>query len=159
MNAFVRAAGKSPSYLIGAVCGFALAIPVAAVALGSSTASHAVTAATVNAAMVQGPRELPTQAQMVNRSTKGARLDLRIPPAPVGSSMMAKNVLPGAPALSSVGANGAATAQNAPELQPARAARPPKGCVSALGPTRSSLATEDLTICVASAEMIGNIVF
>ncbi|WAC27674.1 hypothetical protein [Ancylobacter sp. SL191] len=159
MNAFVRAAGKSPSCLVGAVCGFALAIPLAAVALGASTAPHAVNAATAHAATLQGPRELPTQAQMVNRSIKGARLDLRLPPAPVGSSMMAKNVLPGAPALSPVGANGAATAQNAPELQPARAARTPKGCVSALGPTRSSLATEDLTICVASAEMVGNIIF
>lgn len=151
MNAFASAAGKSSSYLVGAACGFAVAIPLAAAALGTSTA-HGISAP-------QGPRELPTQAQMVNRSSKGARLELRIPPVPVGTSMVAKNVLPSAPALPPVGADGAATAQNAPELQPARAARPPKGCVSALGPTRSSLATEDLTICVASAEMVGNITF
>lgn len=149
MNAFASAAGKSSAYLVGAACGFALAIPIAAVALGAKSPATA-------SAEVQGPRDLPTQAQMVNRSSKGARLELRIPPVPVGTSTAVKNVLPVTPAPTATG--GTATAQAAPDARPARAARPPRGCVSTLGP--ASLATEELTVCVASIDMVdGNKIF
>ncbi|MBS9476720.1 hypothetical protein [Ancylobacter radicis] len=151
MNAFASLAGKTSAYMIGAVSGFAIAIPLAAVALGAGTSPR------IAPAGVYGPQtpapQAATQAHQVNRTAKGARLDLRLPQNPMGSSMMAKNVLPAGTAQTAathVGADGAPTAQNTPDMRPARATRPPKGCVSALGPTRSSLATEDLTICVAS---------
>ncbi len=152
MKAIASAAGKTSAYLVGAACGFALAIPLAAVALGTVTPAQSG-AVQNSVAAIQGPRELPTQAHMINRASKGARLELRIPQVPVGTSTAVKNVLPAPSTPAMAPSAGTATAQNAAEPRPARASRPPRGCVSTLGP--ASLATEELTVCVASLDIVG----
>ncbi len=160
MKALVRAAGGASIYILGAASGFALAIPLAAVALGANTS--ALIAPPV--ASLYGPTALPLQAHMVNRTAKGARLDIRTPAVPGAPTIVAKSDPVAAGAVPArAGADNAAPAQAAPVRiipLPTRsgAARPtPKGCLSAMGATSANLATDELTVCVADASVISHI--
>jgi len=153
MRILVRAAGGASLYLLGAASGFALVIPLAASAL-SANAGAPVTPVSG----VYRPA-LTYQSQMVNRAAKGSRLDIRTPAAAENSTMVAK----------SAGASRATSENGAPAVSqpirivpagpsqttPARAT--PKGCLSAIGATRSNLATDELTVCVADAALIRSI--
>lgn len=159
MKALVRAAGGASLYFLGAASGFALAIPLAAAALGANTGARM----TPPIVSLYGPPALPIQSHMVNRIAKGSRLDIRTPAAPDNSTMVAKSE----PAMSDGSMSGSVAAESiAPSIsrpiritpvdpsqtRPARAT--PKGCLSSIGVTRANLATDELTVCVADAAMI-----
>lgn len=147
---------KGSAYLLGAVTGVALMVPLAAGAL--ATGSMTRVAPQVVAIEAFGPTMQPgqgaVQAHLVNRTAKGPRLDLA--PRPAAASPAPAVIVPArAPATMPA----PAMVNNLPEPAPAapsRATRTPKGCLSALGVTKHSLSTEELTVCVADASMIGH---
>lgn len=155
MKALARAAGGASFYILGAASGFALAIPLAAVALGANTGTRMAPPV----AGLHGPAA-PLQSPMVNRTAKGARLDIRTPAVPAGASMVAKSE---PAAAGGVVADSATPSISAPiRIIPlptkASPGRPtPKGCLSAMGATSANLATDELTVCVADASVIRNI--
>lgn len=155
--------GSASAYLIGAVCGAALALPLAAIPLAAAVGVGSTPAPV---ATQQGPTLPAFQAHQVNRVGKGARLDLRLPAPSTGFSMMAKTTLPVRTAratdanestahegTSIMGSevSGSPVAQGLPVApdKPTRASRPPRGCASTLGPV-ARLATDEITVCVAS---------
>lgn len=148
---------KGSAYLLGAVTGVALMVPLAAGALATGSMTRA--APQVVAIEAFGPAMQPgqraVQAHLVNRTAKSSRLDLA--PRPAAASPAPAVIVPArAPATIPVPAP--AMVNNLPEPAPAapsRATRTPKGCLSALGVTKHSLSTEELTVCVADASMIG----
>lgn len=147
---------KGSAYLLGAVTGVALMVPLAAGALATGSMTRA--APQVVAIEAFGPTMQPgqgaVQAHLVNRTAKGPRLDLA--PRPAAASPAPAVIVPArAPATMPA----PAMVNNLPEPAPAapsRATRTPKGCLSALGVTKHSLSTEELTVCVADASMIGH---
>lgn len=152
MKSLVRATGGASLYFLGVASGFALAIPLAAVAVGA----HAGTRVTPVAGL-HGPA-IAYQSHMVNRSTKATRLGIPMPVGADNSSMVAKT----GPSPSGDVATGDAAPvaaqppRGAPTgTSPARAT--PKGCLSSIGATRANLATDELTVCVADASVIGHI--
>ncbi|MDQ0511942.1 hypothetical protein [Ancylobacter amanitiformis] len=158
MHAFAtmagRMAGKSSLYLLGAASGFAVAIPLtaAAVGAGASAWSNPIVAG------LHGPAAV-LQAPMVNRAAKGPRLDIRIPSAPGGSSMVARSELAAGVVQTSgpapmAGATADATGQPVPRP---RAMQAPRGCLSSIGVTRSNLVTDETVVCVADASIINSI--
>ena len=155
MRILVRAAGGASLYLLGAASGFALVIPLAASAL-SANAGAPVTPVSG----VYRPA-LTYQSQMVNRAAKGSRLDIRTPAAAENSTMVAKSA--GASASRATSENGAPAVSQPIRIVPAGpsqttpARATPKGCLSAIGATRSNLATDELTVCVADAALIRSI--
>ncbi|RTL98442.1 hypothetical protein EJV44_06645 [Ancylobacter aquaticus] len=146
---------KGSAYLLGAVTGVALMVPLAAGAL--ATGSMTRVAPQVVAIEAFGPAMQPgqgaVQAHLVNRTAKSSRLDLV--PRPAAASPAPAVIVPArAPATMPA----PAMVNNLPEPAPAapsRATRTPKGCLSALGVTKHSLSTEELTVCVADASIIG----
>ena len=146
---------KGSAYLLGAVTGVALMVPLAAGAL--ATGSMTRVAPQVVAIEAFGPAMQPgqgaVQAHLVNRTAKGPRLDLA--PRPAAASTAPAVI---APARAPATMPAPAMVNNLPEPAPAapsRATRTPKGCLSALGVTKHSLSTEELTVCVADASIIG----
>ena len=133
---------KGSAYLLGAMTGVAFMVPLTAGALATGSLTRAAPQAIAIEAF--GPEMGARQAHLVNRAGKGARLDTARKPIPAASAPAA------APAPVIVNSQ----PEPAP-LAPSRATRTPKGCLSALGVTKSSLSTEELTICVADASMIG----
>lgn len=133
---------KGSAYLLGAVTGVAFMVPLTAGALATGSLTRAAPQAIAIEAF--GPEMGARQAHLVNRAGKGARLDTARKPIPAASAPTT------APAPVIVNSQ----PEPAP-LAPSRATRTPKGCLSALGVTKSSLSTEELTICVADASMIG----
>ncbi|WP_428032730.1 hypothetical protein [Ancylobacter sp.] len=152
---------KGSAYLIGATTGVALMVPVTAGAL----ATGSMTRLTPQPVAIEafGPAAaspgMVMQSQMVNRTAKGPRLNFAPRPqaasaAPVTTlpkTDLPKRAAPAAP--SAVVDNGAVPAP----LAPSRATRTPKGCLSAIGVTKSSLSTEELTVCVADASVLSRI--
>ncbi|MGA0563138.1 hypothetical protein ACO2RV_11900 [Ancylobacter sp. VNQ12] len=159
MKALVRAAGGASLYFLGAASGFALAIPLAAVALGANTGARM----TPPVVSLYGPPALPIQSHMINRTAKGSRLDIRTPVAPDSSTMVAKSepATPDGSLAERVTAETITPSISRPiritpadpvPTRPARAT--PKGCLSSIGATRANLATDELTVCIADAAMI-----
>lgn len=163
-----RVAGKSSLYLLGAASGFAIAIPLTAAAVGGGAAGWAGRPAAAF------PAGTVFQSPMVNRGAKSARLDIHIPAAPGGVSMVAKSEFKSEfkselPAAGTAGraeeasapalAAGAAMAEGAaPAVLPApRATQAPHGCLSSIGVTRANLVTDEITICVADAGLAASI--
>jgi hypothetical protein len=160
MKALVRAAGGASLYILGAASGFALAIPLAAVALGANTGARMAPPV----ASLYGPALLPLQSHMVNRTAKGARLDIRAPAAPGGTTMVARSepMTASGSATGKVAESAASSISGPVRITPvptqSSPGRPtPRGCLSAMGATRANLATDELTICVADASVIGRI--
>ena len=153
---------KGSAYLLGAVTGVALMVPLAAGALATGSMTRA--APQVVAIEAFGPAMQPgqgaVQAHLINRTAKGSRLDLgpRLDSAPrPAAASTAPAVI--APARAPATMPAPAMVNNLPEpapVAPSRATRTPKGCLSALGVTKHSLSTEELTVCVADASMIGH---
>ncbi len=153
---------KGSAYLLGALTGVAFMVPLTAGALATGSLTRA--APTAIAIEAFGPETGVRQAHLVNRTAKAGRLDMapenvapenaaeNAAPAPAASEAPAASPLPSAPAR--------AIANSQPEpapVAPTRATRTPKGCLSALGVTKSSLSTEELTICVADASIINRL--
>lgn len=138
---------KGSAYLLGAITGVVFMVPLTAGALATGSLSRAAPQAIAIDAF--GPDMAPRQAHLVNRAGKGARLDVSPRPASAPAPVAT-------PAATPEAERAIATTQPEPTLPaPSRATRTPKGCLSALGVTKSSLSTEELTVCVADASMIG----
>ncbi|TCK30534.1 hypothetical protein EV667_0625 [Ancylobacter aquaticus] len=148
---------KGSAYLLGAATGVALMVPLAAGALATGSMTRVAPQAMAIEAF--GPEAGARQAHLVNRSGKGARLD--VAPRPAVSSrpkMSSDSPAVIVPVRAPASTQTPTVVTNQPEIAPvapARATRTPKGCLSALGVTKSSLSTEELTVCVADASMIG----
>lgn len=146
---------KGSAYLLGATTGVALMVPLTAGALATGSMTRLAPHPVAIEAFGPGAasNRAVSQAPMVNRAAKGPRLDAGPRPATAASAV------PVAPAAASGPAKAAPVVDNAQPapLTPARATRTPKGCLSAIGVTKSSLSTEELTVCVADASMIGEI--
>lgn len=148
---------KGSAYLLGALTGVAFMVPLTAGALATGSLTRA--APTAIAIEAFGPETGVRQAHLVNRTAKAGRLDMapenaaeNVAPAPAASETPAASPAPSTPAR--------AIANSQPEpapMAPTRATRTPKGCLSALGVTKSSLSTEELTICVADASIINRL--
>lgn len=153
---------KGSAYLLGALTGVAFMVPLTAGALATGSLTRA--APTAIAIEAFGPEAGVRQAHLVNRTAKAGRLDMapenvapenateNVAPAPAASEAPAASPVPSTPAR--------AIANSQPEpapVAPTRATRTPKGCLSALGVTKSSLSTEELTICVADASIINRL--
>lgn len=135
---------KGSAYLLGAVTGVAFMVPLTAGALATGSLTRAAPQAIAIDAF--GPDMAVRQAHLVNRAGKGARLDAMPQPTPAAT----------APVPATAPAPVIVNSQPEPApLAPSRATRTPKGCLSALGVTKSSLSTEELTVCVADASLIG----
>lgn len=137
---------KGSAYLLGAATGVVLMVPLTVGALGAGAMVRLSPQPVAIEAM--GPQGVLSrnvvQAPMVNRAAKGPRLD----------------VAPTPPAARAMDGGSRPVVDNGPLPTPAappRATRTPKGCLSAIGVTKSSLSTEDLTICVADASIIDQI--
>ncbi|MCS0495447.1 hypothetical protein NVS89_10085 [Ancylobacter sp. MQZ15Z-1] len=163
---------RSSVYLAGAATGVVVALPLMAASFGAVAASRAVPPVVAIGEM--GPHEPVYQASMVNRAAKGPRLDIGIPTAstagegapvaiPVGATTFAPPVVPATapgtmtPADATPSAIPASTipASSIPGAPgPTRAMETPRGCLSSLGVTKSNLATEEMTVCVADASLI-----
>jgi hypothetical protein len=149
---------KGSAYLLGAVTGVALMVPLAAGALATGSMTRAapqVVAIDTFGPMMQ-PGQGAVQAHLVNRTAKSSRLDLAQRPA---AASTAPAVIVPARAPATMPAPAPVMVNNLPEPAPAapsRATRTPKGCLSALGVTKHSLSTEELTVCVADASLIGH---
>lgn len=143
---------KGSAYLIGAVTGVALMVPLTAGALATGSMTRLAPQAMAIDAF--GPGTGAMQSHLVNRTAKASRLDSA--PRPAAASPAPRVTVPArAPAPAATPAR--AIVNNLPEpapVTPSRATRTPKGCLSALGVTKSSLSTEELTVCVADASMI-----
>lgn len=138
---------KGSAYLLGAATGVVLMVPLTVGALGAGAMVRLSPQPVAIEAM--GPQGVLSrnvvQAPMVNRAAKGPRLDIA-PVPPAAATTKAGSVRP--------------VVDNGPPPLPAappRATRTPKGCLSAIGVTKSSLTTEDLTVCVADASIIDRI--
>lgn len=144
---------KGSAYLLGALTGVAFMVPLTAGALATGSLTRA--APTAIAIEAFGQETGVRQAHLVNRTAKAGRLDMaaeNAAPAPAASEAPAASPAPSTPAR--------AIANSQPEpapVAPTRATRTPKGCLSALGVTKSSLSTEELTICVADASIINRL--
>lgn len=135
---------KGSAYLLGAMTGVAFMVPLTAGALATGSLTRAAPQAIAIDAF--GPELGARQAHLVNRASKGSRLDAMPQPTPAAT----------APVPASAPAPVIVNSQPEPApLAPSRATRTPKGCLSALGVTKSSLSTEELTVCVADASLIG----
>ena len=149
---------KGSAYLLGAVTGVALMVPLTAGALATGSMTRLAPQAMAIDALGPGarPGTGAVQAHLVNRTAKGSRLDSA--PRPAATSPAPAAIVPArVPAPATTPAR--AFVNNLPEpapVTPSRATRTPKGCLSALGLTKSSLSTEELTVCVADASMIGH---
>lgn len=119
------------AYLLGAATGVVLMVPLTAASLATGSMERLAPHPVAIEAFGPGAPSAAVQAPQVNRAAKGPRLDH--PP-----SVVTNGPVPVAPT-------------------PSRATRTPKGCLSAIGVTKSSLSTEELTVCVADASMIENI--
>lgn len=138
---------KGSAYLLGAATGVVLMVPLTVGALGAGAMVRLAPQPVAIEAM--GPPGVlsrnAVQAPMVNRAAKGPRLNVA-PAPPAATRTMDGEARP--------------VVDNGPLPTPAtppRATRTPKGCLSAIGVTKSSLSTEDLTICVADASIIDQI--
>ena len=135
MFGLAKASFAGAAYLIGAATGVALTLPLAAVAFTPERGP-----APVAMHHLQGP--VASQASLVNRASKGSRLDVVTPaqsrPMPTPSPSLARETEP-KPVI----------------MQPPRApsgaapAAMPRGCLSALGGIRPNIPTENLTVCIA----------
>ncbi|MCJ8142763.1 hypothetical protein MKI84_07515 [Ancylobacter sp. A5.8] len=135
MPRFSAAALKGTSYFLGTLTGMAIAIPLTATAF-----SPAPTGRGAPIAPIAAPAGALFQSSAIDRTAKGARLDLRVTP--------------------SAGAHNTsvATKSSTPEpVTPSRTMQATRGCASSVGVTRANLTTEELTVCVASASMIQSI--
>ncbi|MDQ0349489.1 hypothetical protein [Ancylobacter vacuolatus] len=145
---------KGSAYLIGAVTGVALMVPLTAGALATGSMTRLAPQAMAIDAF--GPGTGAMQSHLVNRTAKASRLDSA--PRPAAASPAPRVTVPArAPAPAPAATPARAIVNNLPEpapVTPSRATRTPKGCLSALGVTKSSLSTEELTVCVADASMI-----
>ncbi|WP_371348763.1 hypothetical protein [Ancylobacter sp. IITR112] len=139
---------KTSAYLFGAATGVALMVPLTAGALATGSMTRAAPQPVAIESF--GPEPGARQAHLVNRTGKGARLDIAAPAhaATAADTPLATSDRTPTPAIVN------SQPEPAP-IAPSRATRTPKGCLSALGVTKSSLSTEELTVCVADASMIG----
>ncbi|TSJ64650.1 hypothetical protein FO470_05175 [Starkeya sp. 3C] len=149
MAGFGNAAFKGSAYILGAATGIALMVPLTAGALGAG----AVSRLSPQPVAIEGSLQRNfAAAPVVNRAAKGPRLDI----APAGTSTPGTS----AQSPSSPPAAKAPVIESASETRPAvpaRVMRTPKGCLSAIGVTKSNLATEELTVCMADASIIDRI--
>ncbi|WP_246668945.1 hypothetical protein [Ancylobacter sp. TS-1] len=137
-------ASRGVAYLLGAATGAVLMVPIAAAALSNGTFARLAPQPLAIEAI--GPaRSVP--APVVNRAAKGPRLDI----APAATSGPATPAEATDPVVDNTARAGSGTAV------PPRVMRTPKGCLSSIGVTKSNLATEELTVCVADASMIERI--
>ncbi|GLK72298.1 hypothetical protein KHC23_15680 [Ancylobacter dichloromethanicus] len=156
---------KGSAYLIGATTGVALMVPLTAGALATGSMTRLAPHPVAIEAFGPGAaaRHPVVRAPMVNRAAKGPRLDLAPRDAasstvgsPAASSLAPAPVRPTV-SPAAVTPNVVNTGPETAPAAPARATRTPKGCLSAIGVTKSSLSTEELTVCVADASMISHI--
>lgn len=142
-------------YALGTITGLAIAIPLAAAAFTAHPAR--LSAPVVPISVSAGPVE---QAHLVNRATKGSRLDVRAPAAPVENSA-AENmtVIVKASPVIAPATRTATSAETKPAsaLPPTRAMPSLRGCLSSIGVTKSNLTTEELTVCMADASTVNRI--
>ncbi|CAA0113707.1 Uncharacterised protein [Starkeya nomas] len=159
MAGFGNAAFKGSAYILGAATGIALMVPLTAGALGAG----AVSRLSPQPVAIEGSLQRNfAAAPVVNRAAKGPRLDI----APAGTSTPGTST-PGTSAQSpSTQSPSTPPTAKAPVIEsasetrpaaPARVMRTPKGCLSAIGVTKSNLATEELTVCMADASIIDRI--
>lgn len=144
MAGFGNAAFKGSAYILGAATGIALMVPLTAGALGAG----AVSRLSPQPVAIEGSLQRNfAVAPVVNRAAKGPRLDI----TPAGTSTQGTSGAPaGKPSV-------VESASEARPAAPARVMRTPKGCMSAIGVTKSNLATEELTVCMADASIIDRI--
>ncbi|WP_454683555.1 hypothetical protein [Ancylobacter moscoviensis] len=144
MAGFGNAAFKGSAYILGAATGIALMVPLTAGALGAG----AVSRLSPQPVAIEGSLQRNfAVAPVVNRAAKGPRLDI----APAGVPAQSTSGTPaGKPSVIE-------SASETRPAAPARVMRTPKGCLSAIGVTKSNLATEELTVCMADASIIDRI--
>lgn len=157
MLQFGATALRGSMYLLGTATGLALVIPLAAAAFTAHPAARQAPIVAIGA-----PAGTVMQSQLINRSSKGARLDMHVPSAPAGHNSSAPNTSVIVKIQPVVPTSRTATSE---EVKPASASTAPaarampslKGCLSGIGVTKSNLTTEELTICVADASIIKHI--
>ncbi len=154
MAGFGNAAFKGSAYILGATTGIALMVPLTAGALGAG----AVSRLSPQPVAIEGSLQRNfAAAPVVNRAAKGPRLDI----APAGTSTQGSSAQGSSTqGISAPPAAKAPVVESASETRPAapaRVMRTPKGCLSAIGVTKSNLATEELTVCMADASIIDRI--
>jgi hypothetical protein len=142
MGGVVSTAFKGSAYLLGAVTGAALMVPVTAGALSAGAIAR-ITPHPVAIEMMGPPANL--RAPVVNRAAKGPRLDS----GPAGT--------PAAVAPAGAATRPVVDSATPAPASPPRVMRTPKGCLSAMGVTKSNLATEELTVCVADASIVNSL--
>ena len=136
---------KTSFYVAGAVTGLMVAIPLVGASVGVGAVSRSVPP--IAAIDPIGPRALAIQAPMINRANKGSRLEIVSPASGTGQSTHERTP--------SAVAEPVMTPKSA--KPPARAMETPRGCLLSIGVTKSNLATEELTVCMADASMIRSI--
>lgn len=142
MAGLVSTAFKGSAYVVGFATGAALMVPVTAGALSAGAIAR-ITPHPVAIEMMGPPANL--RAPVVNRAAKGPRLDI----GPAGA--------PAAVAPAGVATRPVVDSTVPATVSPPRVMRTPKGCLSAIGVTKSNLATEELTVCVADASIINSL--
>ncbi len=152
MLQFGATARRGSVYFLGTATGLALAVPLAAAAF---TAHPIIREAPI--APIAAPAGTILQSHLINRSSKGSRLEVKLPAAPAqeGTSVVVK--APSANTLRTATTEQNTSGKSSNALQPARAMPSLKGCMSSIGVTKSNLTTEELTVCVADASVTNSI--
>ncbi|GLK85215.1 hypothetical protein [Ancylobacter defluvii] len=139
-----KAGFAGTAYLFGAATGLAVALPLAAVAFTPERVAAPEPRA------IEAPAV--SQSTMVNRATKGPRLDITVPAAALPTAPVQAPAPDLARDMPTVAPQPALDmkAPGAPRAPAGAAPAPmPRGCLSALGGIRPNIPTENLTVCIA----------